>query len=457
MTESAERLLWVLCVLVAGCRREEPVPPPAVVAEAPAKRPAAAPVDRSASLVTLVCPEHEAMGFFFTPSRVLTRAHALCEAPKVRLHDGRTLLGVVKTVQRELDLAELEVAGGEGEPLPLGDSRTVHETDDVTVPGSGLGTVRSVTASRLGVPHYEVAFERVPAEGAPLVDAQGHAIAVVAGDSLALPVEALEASRAWLELERRAKPAIAAEARKVKKALERPGLAAALLGTDGRLRAIVLSRTAGAAPLTFRLKDCARTVMPAWEPFRVAAWFEPRGRTLFAYLDKHDLDIGLSMSTVEVPSSGCPATELVLDGADPLFATAPITKTAQPMTVTSAAPAVPTVVPVPVGAQPAEASAPVADERVWRDRFRALRSEQEKLETELRDKQRFIEQCDRGVRRTSFRSGAMMVLSPEDRDRYDQYKRDLDNADADRAAFQRKLDDLEREASNASVPREWRR
>ncbi len=439
----------VLCALLAmSCSREAPKPPP----PAPAPRATAAEKppapDRARSLVKVLCePNAEGPGFFSAADRVVVRARFACDQPRVRLHDGRTLLAKVKLRQKELDLAELEVAGGEGEPVPFAQGLEVKETDDVAVPGCCEGTVRTPLRTRLGVPHFEVAFDRVPPAGALVLDAQGRAVGLVTDATLVLPIDALGPSPSWAKLEERAKPAVAAEVAALRHALEKPGLAMALIDKTGTLNAVLLSRTK-----TDEVKVGGCTVNPQWEPFRMNAWFDAAGRELFQFIDKHDLDIGLFMSTVAVPCSA--GAELRLEGAAGALQQVPVGKTEQTMAATPRADA-----PAPAekpAERPAEKGLTAADERMWRSRYRALADERERFEQELRAKQRFIDDADAATRRRAVRHVGP-VLTPEERERYDQYKRDLEQAEEGRSVFRRREDDLEREASNQSVPREWRR
>jgi hypothetical protein len=329
----------LLVVVVASCTREgaKPAAPPAA---APAPAPAAAvkpaPVDHRRSLVTVLCDGAEGPGFFSAPNRVVARARFVCDAPRVRLFDGRTLLGTVRARQKALDLAELEVAGGEGEPLAFADSLAVAETDDVSVAGGVTGTVRSTPRTRLGVPHLEAAFDRLPPPGSVVVDTRGRAIGLTADATLVLPIEAVGPSAAWAKWVERSRPAVADEVARLRRALDRPALVTALVDPSGVLYAVLLARVPASE---VKLEGCG-AVRPAWEPFRMNAWFDAWTRDLFQFIDAHDLDIGLSMSMVAVPCRG--AAELRLEGADPALGQAMVGKTEQVMAATAAgAPAVP--------------------------------------------------------------------------------------------------------------------
>ncbi|MBK7861339.1 MAG: serine protease [Archangiaceae bacterium] len=456
---SAQRrplLLAVVVGLLLGCPSEKPPPsrvarsvPDASVAPA-VKRPA--PVDRSRAVAHIVCPSSEGPAFFVAPDRVVARARFVCDAPRVKLFDGRTLLARVVKTQREYDLAELEVAGGEGEAVPAGSALELAETDDVQVPGGPSGTVRGVDRVRLGVPHFEVAFERLPAPGSLVVDGDGRAVGLVTEATLVLPIEAVGPAEGWAEVQQRAKTAAAREVAMLRRALLKPSLAAALVDASGDLSAVLLSRVPE-PQVTLQRGTCVQTVKPGWEKFRVTAWLDPSTRELFQFIDAHDLDIGLLASTVRVPA-GCAGAQLTLEGADPLLHQVAVVTTAVQVAET----ATPRV-PVDAGpSRPVEVSAPGLDERAWRGRFQALKDEREAFERDLRDKQRFIEAVDRAYRRVNLRAGlAVPVMNADEAIRYDQYKKDLESADADRAVFQKKLDELEHDASNAAVPREWRR
>src|SRR5205807_8859037 len=123
----------------------------------------------------------------------------------------------------------------------------------------------------------------------------------------------------WAELEQRTRPAAATELRELSRALQKPALAFALVDANGVLHAVLLSRSTAATELKLGRKGCSPAVKVTWEPFRVASWYDARGRALMQFIDKNDLDIGLSMTTVEVPGEGCSGEELRLEGADPLL------------------------------------------------------------------------------------------------------------------------------------------
>ncbi|MBL8957857.1 MAG: trypsin-like peptidase domain-containing protein [Myxococcaceae bacterium] len=348
------------------------------------------------------------------------------------------MLAKVRAKQKELDVAELEVVGGEGEPVPLAPPLEPKETDDVTVPGCCEGTIRSVARTRLGVPHFEVAFDRLPKPGSVVIDAQGRAVGLTTDETLVQPFEVAP-------LEERAKAAVAQEVSALRRALQQPVLAAALVDANGALHAVLLSRT----KVDEVKLEGGCTVSPSWEPFRMTAWFDAAERELFQFIDKHDLDIGLFMSTVAVTCGGGGATELKLEGAAGQIE---VSKTDQVMTATAKEGAPP---PKPLPRPPAKALTS-ADEQLWRSRYRALRDGREQLERTLREKQRFIDDADTATRRRGMRDG-YPPLTPDERVRYDQYRRDLEQAEEQRAVFRRMEDDLEREASSVSVPREWRR
>lgn len=450
------RRLVSLALLSFACTKESAPAP--VQTSAPAKPPAAtkaAAPNVSRSLVTVSCGEVSGPGFFSAPAVVVTRRRFVCDAPRVKLHDGRTLLGAVRHKWPDLDLAELSISGGEGEPLAIASAVGLSDTTDLWLAGGGSGAVRSPLVTRLGVPHFEAAFDKVPAPGSIVLDANGAVLGLTTDAVHVLPLDVLLPS--WGALQQNAKAAVAKEVATLRRALGKPGLVTALVDKNGTLHAVLLSYTA--APRV-TLGGCDVELEPAWEKFRLNAWLDEPTRDLFQFLDAHDLDIGLSMSTVAVPSTACGSAELYLDGADPLLHSAPIGKTDKAMAVTTdseTASAPPPPAP-PRGKQPGELDA--TDERIWRGRFSALREERELFERDLRAKQRFIDDADRAVRRSGFRYGGgvvLPVLTPEEKERYDQYKRDLEEGAKVRAEFQRRLDDLEREASNASVPREWRR
>jgi hypothetical protein len=306
------------------------------------------------------------------------------------------------------------------------------------------------------VPHFEVAFERVPSEGSVVVDTEGRAVGLVSDETSVLPIEAWGPAPTWSMWLENTRAAAAAEVRELRTALGKPGLLTALTDGSGRLYAVLLSRTTSQSELTLQQGTCPQTAKVSWEPFRVNDWYDHRSRALMQFIDKNDLDIGLSMSTVEL-STTCSGEELHLDGADPVLHQARVGKTSQTMSA-SASPSAPVAPNAPASASAARrAESAGPDERTWRARFVAARDELERFEAQLREKQRFIDEADHTVRRASLHRRAAFTLAPGERDLYDQYKKDLENADEQRAAIKRRQEDLEREASFAGVPREWRR
>jgi hypothetical protein len=113
------------------------------------------------------------------------------------------------------------------------------------------------------------------------------------------------------------------------------------------------------------------------------------------------------------------------------------------------------VVAVPMPPASAPAAPPrggqrqAADEASWRKAFRDAQGAIDHFDRDLEEKRRFVGEAEKDQQR--------WTLSPETRRTYDQYKLDLSHADEDRARLQAQLDELEQQASNASVPREWRR
>src|SRR3954462_3602185 len=66
------------------------------------------------SVVAIRCGEQSGAGFFVADDLVVTNAHVTCSGKQivsVRLHDGRELLGKVKTRDTWIDFATVEVAG----------------------------------------------------------------------------------------------------------------------------------------------------------------------------------------------------------------------------------------------------------------------------------------------------------------------------------------------------------
>jgi serine protease Do len=194
-----------------------PAPPPPPVAVAPPVVEAPVTFDRKkilGSVVQLACDHQLGAGFFIDSDRVLTNAHVVCSDDtmlKVQLNDGRNLMG--KVVKRDdwFDWALVQVAGASVEPLPLGDSTALTDGEPIALVGSpqGLsfswneGKVSFVGRDLLGIGYVQIDASVNPGNsGGPLLNRKGQAVGIVSmkvtstdGVGLALPVEYIEAPK----------------------------------------------------------------------------------------------------------------------------------------------------------------------------------------------------------------------------------------------------------------------
>lgn len=160
------------------------------------------------SVVAIRCPSSVGAGFFIDAETVLTNAHVACregETTKVRLRDGRELLGRTALRDDWLDVARVEVAGAAGKPLPIGDSTVVRPGDPLLLVGSPRGldfTLHEGRASFVGRAVQGIGYLQINASvnpgnsGGPLLDTAGRVVGIVSlqvldaeGIGLALPIE----------------------------------------------------------------------------------------------------------------------------------------------------------------------------------------------------------------------------------------------------------------------------
>src|SRR5258708_25071607 len=161
------------------------------------------------SVATVVCASRIGAGFFIEPEKLVTNAHVACpeggEIARVRLQDGRELLG--KTVARDdwIDTATLEVAGAAAQPLTVGDATALKAGEPIALVGSPSGlefTLHEGKVSFVGRNHLGVAYVQINASvnpgnsGGPLLNGRGEVVGIVSlkilhadGIGLALPIQ----------------------------------------------------------------------------------------------------------------------------------------------------------------------------------------------------------------------------------------------------------------------------
>jgi serine protease Do len=485
--------------LVALRSRAVPAPPPAAAAPgtatAAAAAPAAAPgpalavstagADRELTVeelgraarqavALLTCSGRLGSGFFVARDRLLTNAHVVCgkETPVQVKIGGRDLQGRVRALDAWLDWAVVEVPGAAVEaPLPLGDSTALVAGNPVVLVGSphGLeatvhsGKVSAVPRNLQGVAHVQLNADVNPGNsGGPLLDARGHAVGIVtlklegaSGIGFALPIEyvrgaldapAPEAAAAgrWAAVLDAAQREDDAEAEKVLARLEKPMILAATAaggqlgivvmkrwpGGPSSLRVPVVVRAPGAAPAC-DLSAVASDWTAVEEKFREASEGE-RATRVVRWMVRRRIATGIFASGVLLDVSACPeglgdSAVVMVEGTDESlpYPAAELARSrrveAQRATVIAAR----------------EERSRGEAEAEWRRAFQTLRGRVAKLEAE------------RNLLRNALdRQDDVNLVS--------RARSELPRVEQDLARAREALDDLERQASFQSVPREWR-
>jgi S1-C subfamily serine protease len=146
------------------------------------------------SIVGLTRGARRGSGFVVAPDRVLTLAAQLrADRITVRFGDGRTAAATVRAVDREHDLAVLDVDTGDAPPLEWAEDAALGIGDEVIVAADPSGTGLRVTTgavasapttlrSRRGRPIEGVVEHTAPVPrgggGAPLLGADGRVVGV---------------------------------------------------------------------------------------------------------------------------------------------------------------------------------------------------------------------------------------------------------------------------------------
>jgi serine protease Do len=430
------------------------------------------------SVAEVSCGGKVGTAFFVSPEQAATNAHVVCgnDVPvRIRLADGRELVGKVVALEKRIDLAVVEVPGAALKPLELGDSTVLAGGDGVVFVGNPNGlafTVHEGKVSYVGRNMYGTAYLQMNASvnpgnsGGPLLDGRGRAVGIVsmkvAGDGigLALPIEYLrpllprlaaasvDAQARWHATLDRVRREDAAEVDRYRARYQKPTVVAVGVGPGG-LYAAVLRRwsfTPGHLSITVDIRDGGRTVCSAdaaaddWERAEESldkALRDAPDQPRLVWASENRLLRDVFMSTVALDLGRCvladiPASAVVIArGGDESDAPVRFPK--------------PSLVEASERRADAEARARRdAEERQaarqeveWRRAFRQLRSAIASLE----------------ARRTQLRASvADSVPTSDPRDP----RRQLADVEAQLAKTRDALDDLDRRASLASVPRSWR-
>jgi serine protease Do len=459
----------------------EPAPAPVVVTEVAPETRTTQDISKASlpGTVSLRCEGSTGAGFFVGEELVLTNAHVACERGKfmeVSLADGRRVLGETLERDETLDLATVRVSGARAEPLPLGDSTQLSPGDRLVFIGSPKGlsfTVHEGKVSHLGREYLGVGYVQFDASinpgnsGGPLLNEKGEVVGVVSlkvnnaeGIGLALPIQYAskllkvpatpESEQRWTEL-------LTKVAREEERALRQFQLEAdhpALVGLEEvanvGLAVAVVERFASAPSkkshrfeLQADLGRCGMEVaFERWRPLLEAVKEEDNSRRL-RWLVSKGLAQGLYVGVARLPVEECALTGtgtgwLTVEGGNPEL------KAKLELAVVEKARAV------------------VKARMQSRDRLISLTGEP------MRERREQVDAHNREAAASwsnAFRQAqAQLRRLEEQRRKYAQLyatghdvRGNLDDVDRELKRAREELDELEREASNAGIPREWRR
>lgn len=432
------------------------------------------------SVVEVACGAQGGTAFFVTPERAVTNAHVACgqgEPLKVRFADGRQLLGRMVEQDRKLDLAVLEVVGAAARPLPVGDSTALAPGDPLVLLGSPQGLAFTAHEAKVSHPRRN-AFGRALIQlngsvnpgnsGGPLLDARGRVVGVVSmkvtnadGIGLALPVEYLfpffpglepadaQARQRWAETLRQVRQEDAAEVERYRGRYVKPALGGGIVTPGGELYVVVLRRWQGAPSrlaVTVDLRSegkvlcSSETAVDAWEPAQERLERELRDapdQPRLRWAAEHGLlrDVYAGLGPLDL--SGCAAGDLP---ATAVLAVRDGDESASPIQAPR-----PSQLEASVRQQQArerdrsvrEAAQGARAEQEWRGAFRRARDEISALEVRRNDLLARVQD-------------SLPTTAPDDP------RRQLAGVEARLSKSREWLQDLERQASNAAVPREWR-
>ncbi len=428
------------------------------------------------AVAAVKCGEKLGSGFFIGPEKLITNAHVVCaEGPvMVTLADGRNLLGKVQVKDPWTDLAVVEVAAANLEPLDVGDTTSLEPGDKIVFIGSPRGldfTVHEGKVSFVGRGFLGLAYVQLDAtvnpgnSGGPMFNDRGEVLGIVSmkvtdteGIGLALPLEYAQAPSNDAALARWQKILSRVQAEDLKEQLaerERllPGMTQ-LVGSravEGRAVAVIMERWKAVPHAVLRDfvftaangQTCAvRGTFSSWVSLKDAEAGNASSRRI-AWMIHNRIAEGMYLSAGLVQSLDCKAGQLIGEGELTLGSESfPVE--GRTLKAVEAA-----VVPPPAIVVPDRREA--EEEAAWRQRFRQIRQRLEQIQTSARAAKSEIERMDQLV------GSGRMQLSQEGNAQYQQLRDRLARAEPDRLAAEAELHELERQAALHAVPLEWRR
>ncbi|QRK04849.1 trypsin-like peptidase domain-containing protein [Archangium violaceum] len=457
------------------------VPDAGTEAEAPPKMLTTQEISRLSlpSTVSLRCEGSTGAGFFVGEELVLTNAHVACPVGtvmEVTLSDGRRVLGQTLERDEDLDLATVRVSGARAEPLPLGDATELSPGDRLVFIGSPKGlsfTVHEGKVSHLGREYLGVGYVQFDASvnpgnsGGPLINGRGEVVGVVSlkvtnaeGIGLALPIQYAEkmvsvpatpeSEQRWAALQEK----VAQEEERGLRQFRLEPYTPALLGLEESTSVglvVFLAERFPQAPSRmnhrFELQSdagtCAMEVsFERWKPLMDAAKDEDNTRRL-RWLASKGLTEHLYVGAARLPVESCPRTGTGQGWLTVVKGSPEVSRTKLKL-------------------EQVEKAREVWKAREAERRFfsgRGLRS----LNNEPAGGSAYDRQAEQSWR-SAFQGAQNDILRLEaERRRYAQedavghnVRSTLDDIDRRLKRARERLADLERKASNAGVPREWR-
>lgn|GEM_PF-988700 len=437
-----------------------------------------------AAVAAVKCGEKVGSGFFVGPEKLFTNAHVVCtDGPvMVTLADGRNLLGKVGVKDPWTDLAVVEVAGANLEPLEVGDTTSLEPGDKIVFVGSPRGldfTVHEGRVSFVGRNFLGLAYVQLDAtvnpgnSGGPMFNDRGEVLGIVSmkvtdaeGIGLALPLEYAQAPANDAALARWQKILSRVQAEDLKEQIaerERmmPGMTQ-LVGSrtvEGRAVAVIMERWkavphAGLREFVFTAANgqtCAvRGSFSNWVSLKDAEAGNSSSRRI-AWLLHNRIADGMFLSAGLVQSLDCKPAQLAGEGELTLR------EGGEGFGQFSVEGRVLSPVATAVAAAPAVVEHEVPDRReaeeeaAWRQRFRQIRQRIEQIQSSARAAKSEIDRMDQLV------SSGRLQLSQQGNAQYQQLHDRLARTEPDRLAAEAELHELERQAALHAVPLEWRR
>lgn len=488
--------MLVLVVGQSACSKstqpEQPAPAvtPSLVPNDPVKAPAARPkkplsTNDLSKLVTgstasIRCNTQVGSGFFVDEEVLVSNAHVVCPGGvplNVVLPDGRSLLGRQTFRDEWLDIAKVEVLGAHAKPLVVGDSTALEIGEPITFIGSPKGfefTLHEGKVSFVGRNYLGLAYVQLNAtvnpgnSGGPLFNAQGEVVGIVSmkltsaeGIGLALPIEyampPVDGDPGFL----RWKQQLDRVATEDRRALEQerltpnvPKLVSTQVVEGVGVAALIVENWGGPPHGTVHefvlekdgQRHCSlKASFTRWTSLKEATTTAPTRQMQWLLRNGFGDGVYVGAGVLEpvdcapVPMAGVGALSLREGGEE--HGTAPIDLEALSRRAPAQPAYAPRASPVP---PPSERDDP--NEATWRRRFTEARRALDLANQRLASLQKVID-AQNGIG-----GGGTRRLASAD-----QLKGQLAQQTEARTLAQTQLDDLERQASNAGVPREWRR